>query len=63
MLVLAEKDIKTVIINIYRMFKKLSRYVRYLTYSQSAWLTQSVQHVTLDLGVLSLSPMLGAEIT
>ena len=27
-----------------------------------AWLAQSKEHVTLDLGVLSLSPMLGAEI-
>ena len=31
--------------------------------SRGAWLAQSVGHVTLDLGVVSLSPMLGAEIT
>ena len=28
-----------------------------------AWLAQSVDHVTLNLGVVSLSPMLGVEIT
>lgn len=27
-----------------------------------AWLAESVEHVTLDLGVLSASPMLGAEL-
>ena len=27
------------------------------------WLAQSVEHATLDLGILSLSPMLGVEIT
>ena len=27
------------------------------------WLTQSVEHVTLDLGVVSSSSMLGVEIT
>lgn len=28
-----------------------------------AWLAQSDQHATLDLGVLSLSPTSGAEVT
>ena len=27
-----------------------------------AWLTQSVEHATFDLGVMSFSPMLGTEI-
>ena len=27
------------------------------------WLAQSVEHVTLGLGVVSLSPILGVEIT
>ena len=30
---------------------------------RGAWLTQSVEHVTLDLRVMSLSPSLGEEIT
>ena len=29
---------------------------------RSAWLAQLVEHVTLDIGVMSLSPTLGAEI-
>ena len=28
-----------------------------------AWLAQLVEHVTLDLGVVSSSPMLGGEMT
>ena len=28
-----------------------------------SWQFQSVEHVALDLGVMSLSPMLGIEIT
>ena len=28
-----------------------------------AWLAQSVEHVTLDLKVVSTSPLLGVEIT
>ena len=31
--------------------------------SWGAWLAQLVEHVTFDLGVMSLNPMLGAEIT
>ena len=27
------------------------------------WLAQSVEHATLDLGVVSLSPTLGVELT
>ena len=27
------------------------------------WLAQLVEHMTLDLGVVSLSPMLGVELT
>ena len=30
---------------------------------KGTWLAQSVEHLTLDLGVMSLSPMLGAELT
>jgi len=30
---------------------------------RGTWLVQSVEHVTLDLAVLSSSPVLGAEIT
>jgi len=30
---------------------------------QGTWLAQSVQHVTLDLGVVNLSPTLGIEVT
>ena len=30
---------------------------------QDAWLAQSEEHVTLDLGVMSLSPTLGIELT
>ena len=30
---------------------------------QDTWLACSEVHVTLDLGVIGLSPMLGAEIT
>ena len=30
---------------------------------KGAWLAQSVEHVTLDLGVMSLSLMLGADYT
>ena len=30
---------------------------------RSAWLAQSVEHATLDLGIVSLSPTLGVEIT
>ena len=33
------------------------------TLNRSTWLAQSVEHVTLDLGAMSLSPKLGAEIT
>ena len=29
----------------------------------AAWLAQLVEHVTLDLGVVSSSPMLGVEVT
>ena len=29
----------------------------------STWLALSVEHATLDLGVVSLSPMLGVEMT
>ena len=32
-------------------------------HSAGIWLAQSVEHATLDLGVESLSPMLGVEIT
>ena len=28
-----------------------------------AWLAQSVEHATLDLGVMSLSPVLGIDLT
>ena len=31
--------------------------------NQGTWLTQLVEHATLDLGVVSLNPMLGIEIT
>ena len=31
--------------------------------SEGAWLAQSVEHMTLDLRVVSLSPRLGIEIT
>ena len=34
-----------------------------LKYFRGAWLGQSVEHVTLDLGVVSLSPTFGVEIT
>ena len=30
---------------------------------KATWIAQSVEHVTLDLGVMSLSPMLGIELT
>ena len=30
--------------------------------SQGAWLAKSVEHMTLDLGVVSSSPTLGAEV-
>ena len=30
---------------------------------QGCWLAQSEEHATLDYGVMSLSPMLGVEIT
>lgn len=30
---------------------------------RGAWLAQSVEHATLDLGVMSLSPTLGVDIT
>ena len=33
------------------------------TFIRGMWLAQLVEHVTLDLGVVSLSPMLGIEIT
>ena len=33
------------------------------TQSWGTWLALSVEHVTLDLGVLSSSPMLGIELT
>ena len=32
-------------------------------YDLGTWLVQSVELATLDLGVLSLSPTLGAEVT
>ena len=32
-------------------------------YWQNAWLAQLMEHVTLDLRVMSLSPALGVEIT
>ena len=35
----------------------------YIYTSWGAWLAQSEECVTLDLGVMSLSPTLGAEIT
>ena len=31
--------------------------------AEGTWRVQSVEHVTLDLGVVSSSPMLGVEIT
>ena len=31
--------------------------------NRGTWLAQSVEHATLDLGVVSSSPALGAEIT
>ena len=31
-------------------------------YSWGAWLAQSVEDVTLDLGVVNLSPMFGVEV-
>lgn len=31
--------------------------------ARGAWLAQSVEHETLDLGVVSSSPTLGAEMT
>ena len=31
--------------------------------TQGAWLVQLVEHVTLDVGVVGLSPVLGIEIT
>lgn len=31
--------------------------------SQGTWLAQSIEHTTLDLGVINLSPMLGVELT
>ena len=31
-------------------------------YQRGVWLAQLVKHVTLDLGVVSLSPMLGVKI-
>ena len=31
--------------------------------SRGSWLAQLVEHATLDVGVMSLSPMLGPEIT
>ena len=34
-----------------------------LRYLRGTWLAQSVEHVTLDLGVMSSSPTLGIEIT
>ena len=30
--------------------------------NRGTWLAQSVEHATLDLGVVNLSPMLGVEI-
>ena len=30
---------------------------------RGAWLAQSIEHVTLDLGVVNLSPTLGLELT
>ena len=37
--------------------------VRCVVGEQGAWLAQSVQHSTLDLRVVSSSPMLGREFT
>lgn len=31
-------------------------------FSQSTWLAQSVEHMTLDIGVVNSSSMLGVEI-
>ena len=31
--------------------------------TRGTWLAQSLEHATLDLRVVSLSPMLGVEIT
>ena len=31
--------------------------------NRGTWLAQSVEHETLDLGIVSLSPTLGVEIT
>ena len=43
---------------------KLINVVYFKVYKcQGAWLAQLVEHVTLDLGVVSLSPTLGVEIT
>ena len=34
-----------------------------INYYQGAWLAQSEDHMAFDLSVMSLSPMLGVEIT
>ena len=33
-----------------------------ITKERGLWLAQLIQHVTLDLGVISSSPMLGVEV-
>ena len=40
--------------------KKFSK--NFFKSKRSTWLSHSVGHVTLDLGVMSLSPKLGVEI-
>lgn len=45
-------------------FMKSSNYkIEIEASSRGAWLAQLVEQVTLDLGVMGLSPMLGAEMT
>ena len=48
-------------------FKKKNTMFIYLFFKsnmvQGTWLAQSVEHATLDLGVVSASPTLGVEIT
>ena len=39
------------------------RYVIFKMFLRGSWLAQSVEHVTLDLGVMSLSPTSGVDIT
>lgn len=45
------------------MWRKPMTSLSKMKFFRGTWLAQSVEHVTLDLGVVSLSPTLGVEMT